>query len=514
MPNVSLNTIGRSSSRGLTNLADVDNHLRTTLDSLILQINLAFQDVGDLAEVDKVYTDINDLDKNEEEVPKYELIGAIKFKKLTHSTNTVSEGIAYPFDPNLKQYPVEGEYVTIRYVFGMYFYTQRINIMNNPNNASFPDLASKYTRIGNHQISNKTLATADSGMPENVTNHTENMFLGDYFKPNFNYKKLAPNEGDVILEGRFGNSIRFSSNIKQEKEDSPNIKLRTGQLQDATKFGQEELVDRVETSLREVPVVEDINSDGSSIWMTTDEVVPLIPATLEDANIYPNHDGKVIQGNTPNGGLGGKQIVLNSGRLIFNSKENGILGFSNGPIDFSTLNTFGVAAKQSLNLYSPTVVIGRAGKHGKTKNINLKSSNVTVRADSGKALTRAKKIFLVGPVEGEDVRRAKKTQIVEQNGVPFPGRDIQISPAVKGKELRELLKTMLDIMKLTSQSVQTLAAAVGTGLPAAIGGPPAVAVQTQQAAQVAGRITENILKDITARIDELPKILSRVVELE
>ena len=78
------------------------------------------------------------------------------------------------------------------------------------------------------------------------------------------------------------------------------------------------------------------------MWMTTDETVSLTPATLEDSNIYPTEVAPAE--------FSGKQIILNSGRLIFNSKEDGILGFSNGPVDFSTLNTFGVSAKQGLNL--------------------------------------------------------------------------------------------------------------------------------------------------------------------
>ena len=81
MPHISLKTISRSSSRGLTSLSDVDNHLRTTLDSLISEINLAFQDVGDLAEVEKVFTDIDDLPLDNNDIPQYDLTGAIRFKK-------------------------------------------------------------------------------------------------------------------------------------------------------------------------------------------------------------------------------------------------------------------------------------------------------------------------------------------------------------------------------------------------------------------------------------------------
>ena len=422
MPHISLKTISRSSSRGLTSLSDVDNHLRTTLDSLISEINLAFQDVGDLAEVEKVFTDIDDLPLDNNDIPQYDLTGAIRFKKLTSSVDTNNIGIAKPFNPNLKEFPVEGEYVTIRYIFGQYFYGERVNIFGNPNNASYPDVASKYTRVGGRGVqSSKVLETSESGMVENVST-TEEEYLGNYFKPNFVYKQLLPNEGDTILEGRFGNSIRLSSNEKQDVENSPNIKLRAGQLQDANKFGQEELVNTLEeTSFKEVPVVEDINSDGSSMWMTTNETVRLTPATLEDTNIYPTDTAPEV--------FDGKQIILNSGRLIFNSKEKGILGFSDGPIDFSTLNSFGVAAKQDLNLYSPSIKVCRDGENGKTKSISLLGQDIYLQNESGYTFVTSKGIELGSS---------------------------NLEPAVKGDTLEEILSELMDVVSDLSSAVATI----------------------------------------------------------
>ena len=213
--------------------------------------------------------------------------------------------------------------------------------------------------------------------------------------------------------------------------------------------------------------------------------------------------------------FGGKQIILNSGRLIFNSKEDGILGFSNGPIDFSTLDVFGVSAKLRLDLYSPTISVGRRDK---TKNINLNTSNVTVRGDSGKTLVRANKIRLLGPVEGEDIRRAGKLQPVIRDGVVVApgGKDIQVTPAVKGDELKEVLKEMLEMQKVTTKAVQDIDAKVLTPLLTAI--TPLVAGATaaplQAVAESLANITMNVISDINTKIETLPKILSKVVEIE
>ena len=243
------------------------------------------------------------------------------------------------------------------------------------------------------------------------------------------------------------------------------------------------------------------------MWMTTDETVSLTPATLEDPNIYPT---SVVPEE-----FGGKQIILNSGRLIFNSKESGILGFSNGPIDFSTLDVFGVSAKLRLDLYSPTISVGRRDK---TKNINLNTSNVTVRGDSGRTLVRANKIRLLGPVEGEDIRRAGKLQPVIRDGVVVApgGKDIQVTPAVKGDELKEVLEQMLEMQKVTTQAVSDICSQILTPLLGAL--TPIVAGATsrplQVSAETVAKAAENTLKDLTVKIESLPKILSKVVEIE
>ena len=506
MPNLLLSSI-KTTVGGLTSIKDVDKHLRRTLSQLINNINDTYYAVPVLAEVKKVYATEEDLENDDDGVPKYEYLGGIEFKEVTKKSGT-SKGIpAKSLNSNLTQIPVEGEYVLIQRFFGEYYYTPQVNIFNNPNNSSYQGFSTRFKSKATHRDSSKTIETDNTGIAENKS-AAQVRTLGDKFLSNFNLRQIIPEEGNVTLNGRFGNSIRLGSNIKNGLQDSPNIKLRAGQLQDATKFGEESLIEELDAKPINAGVEENINSDASSMWMTTDETISLTPATLEDSNIYPT---SVVPEE-----FGGKQIILNSGRLIFNSKESGILGFSNGPIDFSTLDVFGVSAKQRLDLYSPTISVGRRSK---TKNINMNTSNVTVRGDSGKTLVRASKITLLGPTQDEDVRRAGKGQPVARvtdnefgprgeeaaSFIVGTGQDIKVSKAVKGNELNDLLKEILDITKATTLAVQKLAsitALINTVTPGAPAG------------QVAAEITENILKDINARYETLPKILSKVVELE
>ena len=68
---------------GLTNLFDVDNHIRKMLGPVINQINRGKSDEGELAEVIKVYSTEDQLEESPvDDEPDYKFIGAIRFRKI------------------------------------------------------------------------------------------------------------------------------------------------------------------------------------------------------------------------------------------------------------------------------------------------------------------------------------------------------------------------------------------------------------------------------------------------
>ena len=455
---------------GFANLFDVDNHIRKILSPVVNQINVGKADEGELAEVVETY-DLEDKlpELKDDDVPNYQLLGAIRFRKVYSQQYLTDDKlpIAYPLNLNLVDFPIKGETVFIQKIYDKFYYTDRVNQYNNPNNSSAIGASQRF-KVAQNNTSQKTLETAESGIVEDKAT-TDEVFLGSYFQPNFNIRPLMPNEGDTLVQGRFGNTLRLGS-----VENSPTIKLRAGQLADFDKFDAGEiLMNELENKPVNAPLEENIDLDASSMWMTTNETVSLTPATLEDNNIYPTEVAPAE--------FSGKQIILNSGRLIFNSKENGILGFSNGPIDFSTLNTFGVSAKQDLNLYSPTISIGRDTK---TKNLSLESNEVVINATDGYITNIANKIELLG------------------SGLKAA------SPAVRGNELREVLEEMIEIMKTTTSAVRDLASVVGSL--SATPGPAPIGVG---ALPIPAQIAENIFKQVDAKL-KLPTLLSRVVEIE
>jgi len=155
-------------------------------------------------------------------------------------------------------------------------------------------------------------------------NSTETFSLGNYFKSNSKIHSLLQREGDITFEGRFGNSIRFGAD---ENADLPNIKIRAGQNSESYKL---------DSSL--TPIEEDINEDKSSIWLTTNEVIDFKRACTKT-------DG--FEGSEPNT-FDSNQIIVNSDRVILNSKANEILLYSNTNIGLSANKNIIINSKKTV----------------------------------------------------------------------------------------------------------------------------------------------------------------------
>jgi hypothetical protein len=226
----------------------------------------------------------------------YSYIGYIKARMINSEAGKASPDLKWlrPLDTNIKEYPLKGEYVVVVSHFhrqfgskhqpGVRFYSQKINLLHSVNNNAMNGIGS----IGDRDFD-----------PDYV--------IGDVFQINSDIRQVQPYEGDIIFNGRFGQSIRFGGG--DSFLQSPNIKIRAGQLTDAGIFDVEDQnVDFEEIPLK--PVVEDINADGSSVWLTVDGEFP-IPLIHADGFVGPND-------------LEGKSIIVNSDKIIINAKAGQI----------------------------------------------------------------------------------------------------------------------------------------------------------------------------------------------
>jgi len=223
---------------------------------------------------------------------KYNNLGCIRFQMLNQTTpiKDISSGnIAFPLNQNLKTLPLINEIVLVisapsnkKYDDGdsnslKYYYTSTIPVFNSTSVNALPSLQSGGTEIANSNTNEEVAA----GIPNSDNNIKPEVKLGDNFKDRGNVQNLYPQEGDIILEGRFGQSIRFGSTNKIEGDFSefpvnpqnpwsgngeggePIVILRNGQKESSIDFDQWE------------PIFEDINSDASSIYMTSTQNIPL-----------------------------------------------------------------------------------------------------------------------------------------------------------------------------------------------------------------------------------------------
>jgi hypothetical protein len=171
--------------------------------------------------------------------------------------------------------------------------------------------------------------------------------LGDEFSENPNVRMVRPNEGDLIINGRFGNTVRFGSSLFSNPTTSapqPNLLLSVGQSPnkvtsiDLNNDGTQEQVASGPYGL----TYEDINKDKSSIWMVVDEEIVLNPATKGyDAHLR----GAETSDSTK---YTGAQIFVNSDRVILNSKVNELSLFSKKEINLSAVESVTVSSAKSV----------------------------------------------------------------------------------------------------------------------------------------------------------------------
>jgi hypothetical protein len=112
--------------------------------------------------------------------------------------------------------------------------------------------------------------------------------LGEYFQEKLNIKPLLPYEGDTIIEGRFGNSVRFGSTNISDKVKTPNGWSDVGELGDPItiiKNGQSDLSD----DKGWIHNIEDISTDASSIYMTSNQQLSNFnPASINQKSFGAN----------------------------------------------------------------------------------------------------------------------------------------------------------------------------------------------------------------------------------
>ena len=292
------------------------------------------------------------------EYGEWNSIGTIFYEDATFPTSLLDSGNpiipnipAFPIFPNIKQYPLINEITYIIMLPGnnlmdnvnsqVSYYLPPLNIWNSQHHNAVPVTSTVSPNQDQDYIQ------TELGSFRRVTDSSTEINLGKTFIEKTDIHPLLPYEGDTIYEGRWGNSFRLGSTVKNSSisnkwssvgtNGDPIIILRNGQ----TNY----------TSDSWVPETEDINNDLSSIYLTSTQQLPLFPASVNNFSFSKSTPPTNV------GQYGGNQIILNSGRLVFNAKSDSILLLASKTIQLSCNETLGIDAKQ-ISLTANKVYLG------------------------------------------------------------------------------------------------------------------------------------------------------------
>ena len=201
-------------------------------------------------------------------------IGCIFFDRLNQpnpNPQFTSDNFARPLFPNNSNIPLQNELVYIMALPNSnvqsdvnevaYYYFQAINIWNSTHHNAIPD---PIYGDANPESQQADYQQTEAGSVRRVTDGGTEINLGEDFSEKLEVRNLQPYTGDLIYQGRWGQTFRFGSTLQDA--NIPNPWSNAGEDGDPItiiKNGQHE-----EDTDPWVPQVEDINTDLSSIYLT------------------------------------------------------------------------------------------------------------------------------------------------------------------------------------------------------------------------------------------------------
>ena len=250
-------------------------------------------------------------------------------------------GIAKPFFPQLSAYPLVNEMVLIfklpnsnigrNTAEESYYYINMISLWNHPHHNAYPNPVTSNTLPESQQRDYKQTS---GGSVRRVTDEETGIELNRdinlsqaTFQERNNIHPLLPFAGDIIHQGRWGNSLRFGStaattdtqlNSWSSTGDNgdPITILRNGQPLNSSDEGWKH-------------ITEEINPDLSSIYLTSYQSIGLKPSS-ENYRSFKTLPSSISSFTNP-------QIILNSDRVIINAKTDSVLLSAQKSVSLSTI---------------------------------------------------------------------------------------------------------------------------------------------------------------------------------
>jgi len=375
-------------------------------------------------------------------VGQYNGIGAIFYEIINAVGKTSGNNFALPYNAQLKTYPLVNEIVLLinspssqqgeLSSNSSYFYMSPLALWNHPHHDAYPNPISSGASLQQQQ---DYISSGEGNVRRVEDGSTEiNLNYKNYPNPsqdNFieesNIHPLLPFTGDSLLEGRFGQSIRFghttlnqTSNIQNNwssagKNTDPITILRNGQPTNVNDKGW-------------IPITENLSNDLSSIYLTSYQKIPFSIAN-ENFVSYTTPPTTPSQFTNP-------QIILNSDRIVLNAKTDSVLISGQNSVGISSNNSVNIESTSEIDIASKLVKLGSAN-----------ASQAVLRGDEMIAYIKT----LI--IEIENIASALKTVQNWPGGTPAPN-PLLLTTATSALQVFGTIYNEIDSVK--SKTVKTV----------------------------------------------------------
>jgi hypothetical protein len=275
---------------------------------------------------------------------------------------------ARPLDANIKNIPIIGEVVFITKgptaynsagrPSKEYYYTNPVSIQSSVHHNGIPGITS-FLPDGADGRDKNTRDNASDGIANKVKDRLQ---VKETIDPKFGERidvyPIQPYPGDVIVEGRFGNSIRLGSTI----DETRNYPIKPHWKNGLGAVGNPILIISNGTNPTDKPfndfIQEEIDKDDSTIWMTSGQAVKFTPGS----EFTPSAKNRSVDLHNKNE-FAGNQIIISSDRLILNSKKQETAIFSAEGIGLSSMKGIAIDGKDVIEVESSRVNLGVNAVH-------------------------------------------------------------------------------------------------------------------------------------------------------
>jgi hypothetical protein len=348
-------------------------------------------------------------------------------------SNPGIEKVAKSYSPQSKSLPIINEVVqlfllpiptdalTLR---EEYYYLPSYNVWNSPHHNALPNPRNSNLppsqQLDYQQIEGGLVRRVTDGSTEIDLNSPSNPSQNTFIEKS-NIHPLLPFAGDVMYEGRWGNSLRFGSTTKSKSEyknnwseagenGDPIVILRNGQPSNSSEEGW-------------IPITEDINQDLSSIYLTSTQKFPINRNVESKFNIF-SPSSKPISLST----FTKPQILLNSDRIALNAKTDGVL--------IGGEKSFSVSMGEYVNMNSKNLFID-------SNNVKLGAQNATEPVLLGNITIELFDQLLTAL---SNLTSALENDLVYPGGVASPNYEINTVASNVNQVIKQI-KTQLDSTK-------------------------------------------------------------------